>query len=162
MCFSLLCHSAHVQTLKDIALEFHDAGVLVLLAAPNADVEASITSSGLDDALGGTHLFVYPRVHEAVKALLLRRVTSAHLPARRIRADTQVGSSSTADGTFRVASMASGSSVHSNGRVGRWWQLPVPHWGSISFAGWAARRGTTSLASQADADDHTTDTASAV
>jgi len=31
LCFIVLCHSARFQTLKDIALEFHDAGVLVLL-----------------------------------------------------------------------------------------------------------------------------------
>lgn len=69
-----------MQALRDVATEAHAAGVLVLLASPNADVEAAIAASGLGAALGGADRFVYTRVHEAVRALLLRRVTTADLP----------------------------------------------------------------------------------
>ena len=76
--------STAIQMLKDLAHECHATGVMFLLAAPNADVEAAIATSGLGDVLGGSHKFVFTRVHDAVRALLLRTVTEADLPSQLV------------------------------------------------------------------------------
>jgi MFS superfamily sulfate permease-like transporter len=59
-----------LQMLEDICQQCHDRGIPLLIASPNALVETKLHSSGVVRKLGGRG-FVFRRVHEAVRAILL-------------------------------------------------------------------------------------------
>lgn len=70
--------STAVQVLEEMIDDYHKEGVPVVLSSPNSGVEKSLASAGVVEKLGGP-LFVYRRVHEAVRAVLMNAI---HLKER--------------------------------------------------------------------------------
>ena len=68
-----------LQVFEDIVTECHRDSVLLLIATANAFVEESLQSMGFLKKLGG-QAFMFNRVHEAVRAVLLRKITAADIP----------------------------------------------------------------------------------
>jgi SulP family sulfate permease len=87
LCFSSVSQidSTSIQALEEVLSDAHSQRVPVLIAAPNAAVEATLNDSGFAAKLGGTKM-LFRRVHEAVRAVLLRQLTSADLPPVPARA----------------------------------------------------------------------------
>jgi hypothetical protein len=84
--------------LKEVTSECHAQGLPLLIASPNADVETALSSSGVVASLGGAK-FVFRRVHEAVRAVLMQEVTLVpslppHLTHSPIRGARSPGHSS--------------------------------------------------------------------
>lgn len=81
LCFASVSSidSTSIQTLDEVRAECHAAGVPLLLSSPNALVEAALHEAGFEDRLGGPR-FMFRRVHEAVRAVLLGEVTRHDLP----------------------------------------------------------------------------------
>jgi hypothetical protein len=78
--------STSIQVLDEIVHECHAIGVPLLIASANAFVEEALGTAGFIDRLGGGapasgRKFLFRRVHEAVTAVLLHRITAGDLPA---------------------------------------------------------------------------------
>lgn len=81
LCFSSVSSidTTALQVLEEIVVECHGQRLPLLIASANASVEDSLISSGVLDKLGGER-FMFRRVHEAVRALLLRSVSAVDIP----------------------------------------------------------------------------------
>lgn len=84
LCFSSVSSidTTALQVLEEIIVECHGQRLPLLIASANASVEESLASSGVLDKLGGER-FMFRRVHEAVRALLLRSVSAVDIPTAR-------------------------------------------------------------------------------
>jgi len=81
LCFASVASidTTAMEVLEEIAREYHKRRVPLIIASPNAIVEASLAEFGMLRKLGGER-FKYNRVHEAVKAVLLHHVVADDLP----------------------------------------------------------------------------------
>lgn len=81
LCFAAVSSidSTSVQALEEVTAECHAAGVPLLICSANAIVEAALSEGGLLTRVGGQR-FVFRRVHEAVRAVLLHEVSGDDLP----------------------------------------------------------------------------------
>eukprot|EP01138_Halocafeteria_seosinensis_P015134 gb/GECG01015447.1/.p1 GENE.gb/GECG01015447.1/~~gb/GECG01015447.1/.p1 ORF type:complete len:1499 (+),score=224.51 gb/GECG01015447.1/:1-4497(+) len=66
--------STAIQVFEEIVEYYHKEGVPIVLSSPNSGVETALAKSGVVDLLGGP-LFVYRRVHEAVRAVLMNAIS---------------------------------------------------------------------------------------
>jgi SulP family sulfate permease len=100
LCFSSVSNidSTSIQVLEEVVAECHGQRVPLLVASANAYVEAFLYKAGLVARLGGPQ-FMFRRVHEAVRAVLLREITHASLPAPPPRPGTAAAAG--ADGLRR-------------------------------------------------------------
>ena len=91
LCFASVSSidSTSVQVLEEVLHECHAQRVPLIISSANAIVESVLQSTGFEDKLGGPR-FMFRRVHEAVRAVLLQEVTSDDLPpnSRRLAAAT--------------------------------------------------------------------------
>jgi SulP family sulfate permease len=71
--------STSVQALEEVLTETRGARLPVLVAGSNTYVETFLRTSGVAAHLGGRR-FLFRRVHEAVRAVLLREVRPADVP----------------------------------------------------------------------------------
>lgn len=77
--------STSVQALEEVLAETRTQRLPLLIAGSNSYVEAFLTASGVVSHLGGRR-FMHRRVHEAVRAVLLREVHPSDVPPPDARA----------------------------------------------------------------------------
>ena len=84
LCFAAVAtiDSTSLQMLNEVLIDVHAAHVPLLIASANANVESVLSNSGVVGRLGGQRM-LFRRVHEAVRAVLLREVGPSDLPPSR-------------------------------------------------------------------------------
>lgn len=106
-----------MQALEEAAAECHAQKVPLLIASANALVEASFASAGFVEVLGGP-AFMFRRVHEAVRAVLLHHLPQ--LPGER--GGEGGGGRPRADSSGSVAADDRGGGDGGTAAAASWWR----------------------------------------